>query len=130
MSDNSVQNLIGIGEFFIAGMMEFPEASVIKRICRAFRRYYENCPMTYVQGSALYPSGKINTGTCTVFPHYWTSYMTDGRAFEKKCEDPVAREILAEFIEYDRTHPTLGHSHSVLNYKRIRLMMLMMWKQI
>ena len=119
MKDNSVQNLREIGEFFIAGMMEFPEGSVVKRVCRAFRRYYENCPMTYVEGSLLYPSGRINPGTCTVFPHYWTSYAMDSRAFEKKCEDPTAKEILREFIEYDRAHPTPGHNHSTLNYKRI-----------
>ena len=34
-----------IGEPLAAGFFEEPDASTAKKFCRAYRRYFENCPV-------------------------------------------------------------------------------------
>lgn len=104
-----------IGEPFAAGFFEEPSGSPARRFCRAFRRYYENCPMTYEAESVLFPSGKIQNGNMAVFPSLSYLYEADMNKLTEKSAD--AARIFERFAEAHNT--VSGYVHCVLNYRRV-----------
>ena len=125
MSDR-VQYLNSIGEPFAAGLLEYPEGPLPMTYCRAYRRYYETCPIVYRAGAPLFPAG-ITThpyatvmadGTETktyVYPHYAHQYWVDWPRLEQK--DAHGTAIIREYAT--RFRYAGEWNHSMLNYKRI-----------
>lgn len=73
--NRNAQQLIAVGEYFAAGFLEEPDASIARRISRGYKRFYENCPMSYEEGSMLFPSGPIQFGGLAVEPQYCMQYL-------------------------------------------------------
>lgn len=125
MNDH-VQYMLRIGEPFAAGLLEFAEGPLPMTFCRAYRRYYETCPIIYRAGAPLFPAG-ITThpyrtakadGTETetyVYPHYAHQYWINWPRLEQK--DAHAAEIMREYAT--RFRYAGEWNHSMLNYKRI-----------
>lgn len=126
----NAQYLLDIGEPFASGLLELADSGSLAEIyCRAYRRYYETCPIKYRAGAPLFPAGVTTRPyeypatapletpihrTC-VFPHYAYQYMVDWNTL--KLKSARGEEIMREFnSEYRYT----GYfHHSMLNYKRI-----------
>lgn len=116
------QYLWDIGETFAAGFLEFPEGPLPLPFCRAYRRYYETCPIVYRAGAPLFPAG-FTTGSypcpdgtrTAVHPHYAHQYTVEWARLEQK--DARAAAIVRSF--FDRFHYAGNWNHSMLNYKRI-----------
>jgi len=121
-----VQYLNNIGEPFAAGLLEYSEGPLPMTYCRAYRRYYETCPIVYRAGAPLFPAG-ITThpyatvmadGTETqtyVYPHYAHQYWINWPRLEQK--DAHAAAIMREYAT--RFRYAGEWNHSMLNYKRI-----------
>lgn len=121
-----VQYLLNIGEPFAAGLLEYAEGPLPMTYCRAYRRYYETCPIVYRAGAPLFPAG-ITThpyvtvmadGTETktyVYPHYAHQYWINWPGLEQK--DAHAAAIMREYAT--RFRYAGEWNHSMLNYKRI-----------
>jgi len=43
----NVQYLLDVGEPFAAGLLEYSDGPLPMTYCRAYRRYYETCPIVY-----------------------------------------------------------------------------------
>jgi len=122
--NQNAQQLMKVGEYFAAGFLEEPDSSVTRRICRAYRRYYENCPMSYKEGSLLFPSGPIQFGELAVEPQYCMQYLVNMQELEEKCKKVNCEKGLSAFRAF---HECCGWgyawdggwSHSSLHYKRI-----------
>ena len=56
--------LSDIGEPLASGLLELSDGSLPEIYCRAYRRYYEACPIVYEAGSPLFPTGQTR-GTYT-----------------------------------------------------------------
>jgi len=128
--NEKAQHLLAFGEPFAAGLLELAESGSLPEIyCRAYRRYYETCPIHYRAGAPLFPVGftvgaythpapaleEGLTNTTCVIPHYARQYTADLRGLRQK--DPRAAEIFEEFSS--RYRFIGGWNHSMLNYKRI-----------
>ena len=124
--NETVQYLLNVGEPFAAGLLEFPEGPLPVTYCRAYRRYYETCPIVYRAGAPLFPAGHIaeaynipmpngETSRTAVYPHYAHQYMVNWKRLEAK--DTRAAEIMREFAS--RYSYAGNWNHSMLNYKRI-----------
>lgn len=118
------QQLIGIGEDFAAAFIEEPEASVQKKFCHAYKRWYENCPLSYVEGSPLFPSGRIQRGDRKVSYWYCMQYAVDVDGLREKCEKANIPGAFEKFMEFHRKCGwgyawDGGWNHSTLNYRRI-----------
>jgi len=123
----NAQYLLEIGEPFASGLLELPEGSLAEIYCRAYRRYYETCPIYYRAGAPLFPVGLttdsyeypsalegINGQVC-VIPQYAHQYAVNWDALRQK--SPRAEAIMREFYAKYRF---VGYwNHSMLNYKRI-----------
>lgn len=118
--------LLSVGEPVAAGFLEYPEGPLPRTYCRAYRRFYETCPIVYKAGAPLFPAGNTvepypyanaagETQTICVFPQYAHQYSVDWEGLEAK--DPKAASIMREF--YEQYHYYGGWNHSMLNYKRI-----------
>jgi formate C-acetyltransferase len=125
MNEN-VQYLIQVGEPFAAGLLEYPEGPLPMTYCRAYRRYYETCPIVYRSGAPLFPAGVTTTpyqtfmadGTETrtsIYPHYAHQYWVNWPHLEQK--DAHAAAIMRDFAT--RFRYAGEWNHSMLNYKRI-----------
>ncbi|MBQ9131878.1 MAG: hypothetical protein IJX62_05355, partial [Clostridia bacterium] len=129
MNENS-QYLLSVGEPFAAGLLEIPNGSVEEVYCRAYRRYYETCPIVYREGAPLFPCGKTvgsyvpvlptngeqkDPVRAFVTPQYALQYLIRWKELEIK--SPRAAEIMREFCHH--YHYTGNWNHSMLNYKRI-----------
>ena len=62
MNDH-VQLMYSIGKPMAAGFLEYPDGPLPLTYCRAYRRYYEACPIVYRAGAALYPVGNTTAGS-------------------------------------------------------------------
>jgi len=127
------RQLEAMGEYFAAGFFEMPDAGIETRFCRAFRRYYENCPMSYLEGSPLFPSGKINKGSLAVYPHYCRQFQVNLQLLEEKCSAFSAKEAYEAVEAFQKEHgwddgwkdistdavDWEGWTHSTLNYRKI-----------
>ena len=52
--NEKAQYLLAVGEPFAAGLLELAESDSLPEIyCRAYRRYYETCPIYYREGAPL-----------------------------------------------------------------------------
>lgn len=130
--NKTAQLFFDIGEPFAAGFLEEPDASVAKKFCRAYRRFYENAPLGYYEkGELLYPSKILQREGLAVSPQYSRQYVVHWSALEEK-----SLEAAKIFRQFDQEHgPFLdvdgieevsryvaaidGWNHSVLNFKRI-----------
>ncbi len=123
---SDVKLLNDIGEPFAAGLLEYANGPLPMTYCRAYRRYYEACPIVYQEGAPLFPVGcttsawhwdaktKTEQFMC-VIPNYALQYSVHWDKLEQK--SPRAAEIMREY--YARYHYPGGWNHSMLNYKRI-----------
>ena len=126
-----VELMMKIGEPMAAGFLEYPDGPLPLTYCRAYRRYYEHCPLVYRAGSPLFPTGN-NSSNCypwlrdledtkdwetfpSVAPQYANQYAVWWAGLEKK--SPRAAEIFREFTK--KFYYTGEWNHSMLNYKRI-----------
>ncbi len=111
----AAQRLFDIGEPFAAGFLEFPDGSAAKKFCRAYRRFFETCPLSYEPGAPLFPTGVVRDPEAAVFPNYFLQYEVDMPRLEKK-----STIAAADFKAFMQLHPhSGGWSHGVLDYKRI-----------
>lgn len=128
----AAQLFFDIGEPFAAGFFENPQASTAQKFCRAYRRYYEHCPVSsHVPGTPLYPVGGMPKDHLAVQPQYVLQYQVCYPDLERK-----SPEAAALFRLFDQEHggyyKTPGMefvtqyaayvdawNHSALNYKRI-----------
>lgn len=124
--DSNVKHLSDIGEPFAAGLLEFANGPLPMTYCRAYRRYYEICPIVYREGAPLFPAGcttsayywdteKKTKQYMSVVPHYAHQYSVNWDRLEKT--SPRAANIMREY--YSRYHYAGYWNHSMLNYKRI-----------
>ena len=60
MMKDIVQHMMEIGEPMAAGFLEYPDGPLPLTYCRAYRRYYENCPIVYRAGAPLFPCGNTS----------------------------------------------------------------------
>lgn len=117
--------LLELGEPFAAGFLEFADGPLPMTYCRAYRRYYETCPIVYREGAPLFPAGittfaypvpsRAEDPLTSVFPQYAEQYTVNWRRLE--CKDAKAAAIMREF--FSRFHYAGNWNHSMLNYKRI-----------
>ena len=119
----NAQFLFEVGEPFAAGLSERPGATPAAAYCRAYRRYYETCPIVYTSGAPLFPAG-VTTGEYTdvktgekvcVFPNYAHQYSINWDDLRKK--SPRAAQLMYECTLHYRYEG--DWNHSMLNYKRI-----------
>ncbi len=88
----NAQYLLDIGEPFASGLLEFPEGPLPMVFCRAYRRYYETCPIVYKPGAPVFPAGLTSgmytdtkTGkTVSVTPNYASQYSVNWDELRKK----------------------------------------------
>ncbi len=124
--NETVQYLLNIGEPFAAGLLEFSDGPLPQTFCRAYRRYYETCPIVYRAGAPLFPAGDTTspypmpmkngeTSPICVYPHYAHQYDVDWKRLEAK--DPYAAALMREHAS--RYSYAGNWNHSMLNYKRI-----------
>ena len=127
--NNAVQLLFDIGEPFAAGLLEYANGPLPQTYCRAYRRYYEVCPLVYRSGALLFPAGctepafdwdpdhadRYAKQPMSVVPTYARQYDIHWDKLEKK--SPRAAEIMREYNA--RYHYAGNWNHSILNYKRI-----------
>ena len=122
----------GIGEPFAAGFFEEETDSPAVKFCRAYRRFYENCPLPeYKSDDCLYPYGKFFCHDYAVNPNYCRQYEVNTEKLVQK--SPKAAEY---FNEFQRKHGSFldvegaadaakysvyldGWNHAALNFKRI-----------
>lgn len=128
--NEKAQYLLAVGEPFAAGLLELAESDSLPEIyCRAYRRYYETCPIHYSEGAPLFPVGYTVgayaypaplldegvTHTTCVIPSYAHQYTANLVRLRQK--DRRAAEI---FEEFSSRYRFIGcWNHSMLNYKRI-----------
>ena len=105
-----------IGEYFAAGFFEDTSASVAKRFCRAYRRFYENCPVEKIDIDApLYPSGGfIRDGALTVCPQYNRQFNANYDKLSQKSEE--AAEIFRRFENEHKYYSEAPGKEDVLQY--------------
>ena len=125
MNSNS-RYLLKIGEPVAAGFLEYADGPLPMTYCRAYRRYFETCPIVYQAGAPLFPAGNTvdpypyadeagQENPICVYPQYAHQYSVDWDRLEAK--DQKAASIMRKF--YDRFHYYGGWNHTMLNYKRI-----------
>jgi len=122
-----VQHMMEIGEPMAAGFLEYPDGPLPLTYCRAYRRYYENCPIVYRAGAPLFPCGNTSKEAYPwlytdfdpqrpcVAPQYAQQYAVHWENLEKK--SPRAAENFREFSK--KFYYPGDWNHSMLNYKRI-----------
>ena len=123
-----------IGEPLAAGLFEEPDASTAKKFCRAYRRYFENCPVpVYDHGKPLFPACEMDRSALAVTPEYGMQYGVNFRKLEAKSPEAAAifREFHkkhGDFHKVDGMEQVMQYTsyidacnHSALNYKRITL---------
>ncbi len=121
-----------IGEPLAAGAFEFTDGSNARKLCRGYRRYYENCDLyEYDPELPLYPYGDPGKHNTAVNPMFCRQYSCDHDLLKRKSEK--AYEI---FKEFDREHNSYfmldsrdeamkyayhldGWNHSALDLERI-----------
>lgn len=104
--NTNAEFLSDIGEPFASGLLELSDNGSLPEIyCRAYRRYYETCPIVYKAGSPLFPSG-LTTGIYTdtktgcevyVIPSYATQIDIKWDKLREK--SPRASEIMTQFTK-------------------------------
>lgn len=113
---NEIVNLMmEIGEPLAAGFMQYPDGPLPLTYCRAYRRYYENCPIVYRKGALLFPAGDTNDVAPAVKTCYARQFAVDWSALEKKSSR--AAEAFRKF--YAKYHYAGEWNHSMLHYSRI-----------
>ena len=126
--NEQVKLMLSVGEPMAAGFLEYPDGSLPRTYCRAYRRYYENCRLVYRAGSPLFPTGNTSVGTYPrsrtldtlsqnpcVAPHYAHQYAVYGEGLEHK--SPEAADVFREFTK--KFYYSGEWHHGTLNHKRI-----------
>lgn len=121
-----------IDEPLAAGIFEIPEASYEERLCRGYRRYYENCDLReYNPASPLYPCADPDKKGAALHPTYCRQCRYHENILKNKSEK--AYEIFKNFytehdnyFELDSKSDALqnfcspeGWNHSALDLERI-----------
>jgi pyruvate-formate lyase len=123
------------GEHFAAGLSEINGASPIARFARAYRRWFENCPLPAYSGGGLYPAGKQYNPECAVMkPSYSFTLDWDRAQFERRAaaaspgESTVLDRLSALYqAEAEKINPIqtvhtiggAGYTHAIVNYGRV-----------
>lgn len=126
-----------LGEPMAAGLYELRNASQIRRMGRALKRYAESIETLPTALAPLYPAGPLNFWNlrdAAIGGSYTTGISVDGQLLRRKIarQLPEGREkIVAEGIAGDLENMGLnpmstrfsvggrGYTHSILNYQRI-----------
>ncbi len=119
------EQLMAAGEYYAAGLFEYPQRSTFYRYSNAFRRHFENAAITPYAGGKLFPNGLCTyfSCDCAVFPHYSYSFIVDEEKLARRA--PFAEKAVR--VENARLPNLLcphtvggsGYTHSFLNYPRI-----------
>jgi len=124
--DTVISKLREAGEFYAAGVLEFPEKTPLWRHAYATAAYFENAKLPLYTGGRLYPCGKSMTrinSDMGVMPNYsFTWGMNYGKIREIT---PVGADMLR--AEQEKVAPIStphtvggsGYTHSFINYRRI-----------
>lgn len=113
--NTEAQLMIAIGEPFAAGFLELENASIERIFCRAYRRYYETCPLFYEDAKTLFPTGCTTPHEWAVRPQYMSQYEVDWEMLEAK--SPQAAAVFRSFAQ--KYHYGAGWHHAILHYRRI-----------
>lgn len=113
------------GEYFAAGLFEFPEREPFYRYSNAFRRFYQQSPMTPYDGGRLYPCGRsiFWSSDAAVFPSF--SFTMETRLEKLAKRSPYAVDAVRHEAELLPDFPSghtiggAGYTHSFINYPRI-----------
>lgn len=106
-----------VGEYFAAGFFEEPTSSNAKRFCRAYRRFYENCPLENIDLSApLFPSDGClrDREGLAVKPQYCRQFEVDYHKLAAKSQ--AAAELMREFEEAHTYFAAAPGKEEVLKY--------------
>ena len=130
--NKAAQLFYDIGEPFAAGFFEEETDSIAIRFCRAYRRFFENCPIPeYRREDPLFPYANLFRGTYAVTPQYCRQYAVDMQMLAEK--SPEAADVFEEFNTKHGAFTTVegaeeaanyaayfdAWNHAALNYKRI-----------
>ena len=120
------KEFMDIGEYYAAGLFEFPEAGVEERYANGLKRFFENARLPAYDGGALYPCG-VHPYSCqpdlALYPHYCnTHYMNHARMKEKSevCYH-IALGEMNKVTGFPTPHTVggAGWTHSFPNYQRV-----------
>lgn len=120
------RNFMEIGEFYAAGLFEFPEAGVEERHANALKRFWENAELPPYNGGQLYPWGVHPYNAqpdLAMYPHYCnTHYLNHARMKEKSeiCYH-IALGEMNKVTGFPTPHTVggAGWTHSFPNYQRV-----------
>lgn len=121
-----------VGEPFAAGFFEMESASVPRKFCRAYRRFYENVPLpAYQKEDSLYPYSNLYGPDYAVNPQYCRQYEVNYDKLHNKSEHCEALfrsfdSIHGDFLNVDGREAGSAYAayidawnHAVPNFKRI-----------
>ena len=123
---SAYQMFMDIGEYFAAGLFEFPEAGVETRYANALKRFWEQADLPEYDGGQLYPCGMhpfYAQKNMAFRPHYALTYGFDWNAMRLKSEEGA--RMVAEEVDKVSGFPTphtvggAGWTHSFPNYQRV-----------
>jgi len=109
------QLFFDIDEPFAAGFFEIEGGDIARSFCRAYRRYYESCPIFYNDGAPLYPVGNTTPADFAVRPCYCNQFSFNKGRLAQKSER--AAELFSAFA--DEHSFGEGWVHGALDYRRI-----------
>ena len=130
MENTLFQQFVSVGEYYAAGLFEYPDRAPIVRYSNALLRYWENVSIAPYDGGALYPCGLctyqhtdggpavIPSFSYTLHPeHYVEGFFAK---FPEECHEAFRKEL--ELVPWFNTPHTVGgagYTHSFINYERI-----------
>ncbi len=109
------QLMLSLGENLAAGFLEYPEGPLPLTYCRAYRRYYETCPLVWKKDAPLFPAGVTEDTTHAVCVCYAHQYRVNWDRLEEM--SPEAAEGFRTFAE--KFHYAGEWIHTTLGYKRL-----------
>lgn len=113
---NNLRTLMqSLGEHLAAGFLEYPEGPLPRTYCRAYRRYYETCPLVWRKDAPLFPAGVTEDTTHAVRVCYAHQYAVDWERLERM--SPEAASGFRAFAE--KFHYAGDWVHNTLGYKRL-----------
>ena len=117
--------LLDAGEFYAAGLFEFPDRGTFYRYANAVRRHFERAALTPYDGGRLYPCGRgvYYTAGSAVRPCFSYTFDCDFRRLQETA--PFAVEAMrgecGRLPGFPSGHTIGGggYTHSFINYPRI-----------
>jgi len=125
------------GEPFAAGFCELPDATPFERYARAYRRWFEQSPLTTYGGGQLYPSGLRSRTVGVMAPGYSYSFEWNHSAFNERLPQldaptQLAFQNLSCMVSAENDKITClkgetnvhsvggaGYTHAIVNFERV-----------